>query len=371
MIMLFRLLRRKRAVSPIIAAILLIGLTIAAGAVVYFIVFPMLEGEGELIALDYEFEDTNNNDMADKLTMKLGNTGTEAVTIEKAEFQRNGILVSWTSQKGKIRIDGGKLGASAEFIADSESDEFGYGDTATLAWDHTGEPYSLEVKIPAIFSPFSMLYQEDFEGASPTGWVYYELGTHGSGPGNLLDWVITDDAGNHHWHCTNNHCQFIIQQSIGRDFWDVNITYDLRTNDNDANGIVFRFDDTGTYPKFYVIWWTGDHPGSGNPPQAGAGEVPNFNWSTSGDSLGDQKLTAHYVEETATGYTWYKIAETSWSRTNNVWYTWRVIADGSSYSVQIDGTSMLSFSDTRISHGYVGLVSMANANSHYDNIYIW
>ncbi|MHA2368205.1 MAG: archaellin/type IV pilin N-terminal domain-containing protein, partial [Candidatus Hodarchaeales archaeon] len=38
----------KRAVSPVIAAILLIGLTVAAGAIVFFIVLPLFEGESEL-----------------------------------------------------------------------------------------------------------------------------------------------------------------------------------------------------------------------------------------------------------------------------------------------------------------------------------
>ncbi|MFQ5981024.1 MAG: archaellin/type IV pilin N-terminal domain-containing protein [Candidatus Heimdallarchaeota archaeon] len=39
--------KRKRAVSPVIAAILLIGLTVAAGAIVFFIVLPMFESEPE------------------------------------------------------------------------------------------------------------------------------------------------------------------------------------------------------------------------------------------------------------------------------------------------------------------------------------
>ncbi|MFW9914487.1 MAG: archaellin/type IV pilin N-terminal domain-containing protein [Candidatus Thorarchaeota archaeon] len=43
-----RLKRGKRAVSPIVAAILLIGLTVAAGAIVFFIVLPLFEGEAQL-----------------------------------------------------------------------------------------------------------------------------------------------------------------------------------------------------------------------------------------------------------------------------------------------------------------------------------
>lgn len=45
---LFALKKRRRAVSPVIAAILLIGLTVAAGAMVFFIVLPMLEENPDL-----------------------------------------------------------------------------------------------------------------------------------------------------------------------------------------------------------------------------------------------------------------------------------------------------------------------------------
>ena len=38
-----KILNRRRAVSPVIAAILLIGLTVAAGAVVYFMVFSQTD----------------------------------------------------------------------------------------------------------------------------------------------------------------------------------------------------------------------------------------------------------------------------------------------------------------------------------------
>ena len=365
-------LSARRAVSPVVAIILLIGLTVAVRGIVYFVVMPMFTGEGELTISDYSFRDTNDNDLADELTVKMGNKGTEEITIEDAEFLRNGIPIYWTMGDEEITIDGGKLGVTVKFNADSESDELGYGDVATLAWDSSGSPFSLEVRIPAKFSPFSLLYEEDFEDAHPAGWIYYELFQHGGGSHSLADWLIVDDPLelDKCWKCTNNDCEFIIQQSAGRDYYDVNVSYDLMTNDDDANGVIFRYDDSGGFAKFYVIWWTDDHPGPSNPP-SNYGNEAKFNWATPSDALGDRMLTAHYVEQTASGYTWYKLVETSWIRSNNQWYTWRIIADGSSFSVQIDGETKLTFIDTQISHGYVGLISMANANCHYDNIYIW
>ena len=45
---LLRLWRRRKAVSPVIATILLIALTVTAAAIVYFVVVPLLRGNPEL-----------------------------------------------------------------------------------------------------------------------------------------------------------------------------------------------------------------------------------------------------------------------------------------------------------------------------------
>jgi len=45
-----RLIRRRRAVSPILAAILLIGLAVAAGAVLFTVVMPLIDNPGGSVA---------------------------------------------------------------------------------------------------------------------------------------------------------------------------------------------------------------------------------------------------------------------------------------------------------------------------------
>jgi len=47
------ILKKKKAVSPVIATILLIALTVTAAAIVYFVVVPLLKGKPELVPLDY------------------------------------------------------------------------------------------------------------------------------------------------------------------------------------------------------------------------------------------------------------------------------------------------------------------------------
>jgi len=151
----------------------------------------------------------------------------------------------------------------------------------------------------------------------------------------------------------------------------VNVSYDLRTDDNDANGIIFRYDDSGLYPNFYIVWFTKDHPSSKNDPYAG--EIDYFDWAIPADQIQQNKISLHYVEGDADGFNWYKLAEADWTRQDNRWYTWRVITDGTSISLYIDDnvSPTLTATDGNIATGYVGLVSFANANSHYDNIYVW
>jgi flagellin-like protein len=47
-----RLIRRRRAVSPILAAILLIGLAVAAGAVLFTVVMPLIDSPGGSVVFD-------------------------------------------------------------------------------------------------------------------------------------------------------------------------------------------------------------------------------------------------------------------------------------------------------------------------------
>ncbi|MHA2232073.1 MAG: archaellin/type IV pilin N-terminal domain-containing protein, partial [Candidatus Hodarchaeales archaeon] len=69
---------KKRAVSPVVAAILLIGLTVAAGAIVYFIVLPMLSGETSADDIEVSW---NENATATALKVYIKNEGSSDVEI--------------------------------------------------------------------------------------------------------------------------------------------------------------------------------------------------------------------------------------------------------------------------------------------------
>ena len=168
-----------------------------------------------------------------------------------------------------------------------------------------------------------------------------------------------------------SNCQYVILNDPFYNFTNGNISCDLRTNDNDENGIIFRYDNSSAYPKFYVIWFTEDHPSPRNGPLPL--EMPYFNWDTSADQIQPSKVTVHFVEGDVNGFNWYKIAETDWTRNNNQWYTWRVTANDTDIDLYIDNfnTPFMSFTDSRTSFGYFGFISFENEYANYDNLYVW
>ncbi|MFX0122869.1 MAG: archaellin/type IV pilin N-terminal domain-containing protein [Candidatus Hodarchaeota archaeon] len=82
-----KLIRKKRAVSPILAAILLIGLAVAAGAVLFVVVLPMIQSSGELKFGSVNFSDMDDNGTNDKVVFTLTNELSKTVTITSIEIQ--------------------------------------------------------------------------------------------------------------------------------------------------------------------------------------------------------------------------------------------------------------------------------------------
>ncbi|TET29008.1 MAG: type IV pilin [Candidatus Heimdallarchaeota archaeon] len=90
-----RLWRRRKAVSPVIATILLIALTVTAAAIVYFVVVPLLRGNPELVLMDYELADTDASDLADELTLTLNNVGTADANLATITVIRDDVAANW------------------------------------------------------------------------------------------------------------------------------------------------------------------------------------------------------------------------------------------------------------------------------------
>jgi hypothetical protein len=99
-----RLLNKKRAISPVIAVILLIGLAVAAAAAIFLIVLPLFQAQSNLQMDDayvvYDDEYTTAADLEEgygKGTLVLSNTGTADIEIVSVKvFSASSILGPWT-----------------------------------------------------------------------------------------------------------------------------------------------------------------------------------------------------------------------------------------------------------------------------------
>ncbi|MFX0122820.1 MAG: archaellin/type IV pilin N-terminal domain-containing protein [Candidatus Hodarchaeota archaeon] len=99
-----RLVNKKRAISPVIAVILLIGLAVAAVAAIFLVVLPLIPGKSNLqmddAYIDYDDEYTKAADMGKgygKGTLILSNTGTAEIDIVSLKVEyASSVLGPWT-----------------------------------------------------------------------------------------------------------------------------------------------------------------------------------------------------------------------------------------------------------------------------------
>ncbi|MBD3189213.1 MAG: hypothetical protein GF308_01140 [Candidatus Heimdallarchaeota archaeon] len=87
---------RRKAISPVIATILLIALTVSTTAIVYFLVVPLFT-KTKLIADIYRVKDTNKDSKYDQITLQVANSGT--IELEISE------VIVWTSPEGLVGND--------------------------------------------------------------------------------------------------------------------------------------------------------------------------------------------------------------------------------------------------------------------------
>ncbi|UJG42956.1 MAG: hypothetical protein K9W46_11330 [Candidatus Heimdallarchaeum endolithica] len=89
--------RKNRAVSPVIATVLIIALVIAAVAVVWLVVMLMLQLSDSLLAGYPSFSDENQNYFYDQITILITNSGTKNIVPKALLIQNSdsGIDLRW------------------------------------------------------------------------------------------------------------------------------------------------------------------------------------------------------------------------------------------------------------------------------------
>ncbi len=73
---------KKRAISPVIATVLLIALVVMASSMIYFIAIPMLEGDSRTDIIAAQWFDSSGDDIADVVYMSIQNVGTAQANIQ-------------------------------------------------------------------------------------------------------------------------------------------------------------------------------------------------------------------------------------------------------------------------------------------------
>ena len=88
-----KIIRKRKAISPVVSALLLIALVVASVAFAYFIIIPFLN-KSNLFAEALGVRDSNKDSRYDEMTLFLSNTGTKEVEIAT--------IIVWTAVEGEV-----------------------------------------------------------------------------------------------------------------------------------------------------------------------------------------------------------------------------------------------------------------------------
>jgi len=130
-----KIYHKRRAVSPVLAAILLIGLAVAAAAVLFVVVLPMIGGTAKVGFVSAVAADRNSDGLLDQITVQVSNSGAAADT-----FSDGTMSISGWSTTGNVEIG---LAAPVDLIFKTTDVmgqiEEGATFTITLSFDSTAD----------------------------------------------------------------------------------------------------------------------------------------------------------------------------------------------------------------------------------------
>lgn len=373
--------KRRKAVSPIIAVVLLIALTVAAGAVIYTVVNNLMGDQvSTLIIDDSTVSDANSNNVGDTIGLFVRNLGQSPVTVDTLVITRDGVtLSSWTLVKNEYVINGTQVAlVFAQTL--NTADEINANHVVKVKLrESNGGPISKEYQIivPSKLSAIPEIFaKSDFTNFDFTGqgWTTHTYHTHG-GSGNVC--ADTDGDGIRDPICvdngdilfnTNDDVLFYLNNTVYKAQNGV-ITFDFYNGDNDAMGITFRMEDEDSY---YWVGYTNDHNGPNN--RAGESEAtfpgPFFTYN---QRVELHKLVNGVDTILANATAPFTIASGSQSNKQGP-YTFQVSFYGDSIAVQVSNsgtaglTELFSITDsTFAASGYFGVFSLASMYSTMDS----
>ncbi|MCH8908417.1 MAG: hypothetical protein IH840_15125 [Candidatus Heimdallarchaeota archaeon] len=260
--------RFRRAVSPVIAVILLIALTIAAIAIIFTITRDTLDDKNiSLLYKNHAVADRDGDELGDLILLDVRNIGTDDAEVSEVILTRNGIAMdSWVMSESSYTVAGpGTTIISLETVSASDAVNFGHEVTITIIGNGFSKIFSSDdITIPDVLSGLAVFFEGvDFSqiNLAEMGWVEYQYTNDHSGGGGKGIYVsgpdlILDENDDVLYYVLND--DFKVKNGI--------ISADFVYGDNDGLGIAFRIIDELNY---YWVGLTHNHNG----PQARHGET--------------------------------------------------------------------------------------------------
>ncbi len=284
----------RRAVSPIIAVVLIIALTAAAAGTVWVIFQQISDVEnGDLFIEKVYVTDVDDNSVGDTLTIQVRNIGTGVAIITDLKVEEDGVeLTSWTLLNDSYTLETGQIGfVFAQTL--TLSDQINTNSEILVSLSGDGVISNIfKVLVPNELSGlpevFSLGTATNTSQMSSQGWTTTNLKAHGGSNGNCVD-----DSGNTIPIClvggdiyfeTNDDVLYWLNNDAFKVKNGV-IEFSFLWGDNDAMGVMFRMIDTNNY---YWIGYTEDHNGPNNRAGDSTTGTPYFTY--------DARFELHKVE---------------------------------------------------------------------------
>ena len=263
--------KMKRAVSPVIAVVLLIALTVAAAGIIWGVSNGFIGSKTATLVIESTaVADKNGDSRGDLIELKVRNIGADVAVVDDVTLTRDGVEIpSWTLNAASYSIDAQQQ-EFIQIVTTQNIDEVYYKNEVKIELLGDGVVSNGKVIVPSVLSAIPIFFSDNTFNTldiAAQGWQTYVYNTHG---GTTDVSVIGGDI-----VMANNNNDIL--------FWLNNDTYKIKNGiidmefqygDNDGVGIAFRIVDPTNY---YWIGYTIDHnaPGDCNcdPPSFSG---PNF-----------------------------------------------------------------------------------------------
>jgi hypothetical protein len=259
------------------------------------------------------------------------------VTANDPDFWPNPLTYNWIVQPGEGSVSNSAI-ANPVYIPPNVTEPQTYTVTIQVfdGMDATSDTVDILVGDSATQTPLP-LFTDDFNDGNFNGWTIMDQG-------NISAPSVWSAASQAMVQSSNIHSEPMDPEdlaklgtyampNIGSGWTDYTTTLTMRSDDDDAIGLMFRYSDSNNYYR--------------------------FSWDK---QRGYRRLVMNV------GGTFTLLAEDSAAYVIGQTYQLEVAVSGNSIQVRIDGSLVFNVTDNNLSSGTIGLYNWGNAGSVYDNV---